>query len=43
MTKSKQRSSMTDEHLQDSMKLALAQYSPNFQQMMDEMQAKTPH
>ncbi|PNF20389.1 hypothetical protein B7P43_G09706, partial [Cryptotermes secundus] len=30
MTKSKQRSNMTDEHLQDCMKLALTQHSPDF-------------
>jgi hypothetical protein len=43
ITKSKQRSSMTDEHLQDSLKLALTQYSPDLQQMVDEMQAQTSH
>jgi hypothetical protein len=32
---------MTDEHLQDSLKLALNQYSCEFQQMVDEMQAQT--
>jgi hypothetical protein len=37
MTKSKQLSNMTDEHLQVSLKLALNQYSPDFQQMVDEM------
>jgi signal transduction protein with GAF and PtsI domain len=41
MTKSKQRSSMTDENLQDSLKPALTQYSPDFQQMVNEMQAQT--
>jgi hypothetical protein len=37
---SKQSSSMTDKHLQDSLKLALTgltRYSPDFQQMVDEM------
>jgi hypothetical protein len=42
-TESEQRSSMTDEYLQDSLQLALTQYSPDFQQMMDEMQAQTSH
>jgi hypothetical protein len=37
ITKSKRRSSMTDEHLQDS------QYSPDFHQTVDEMQAETSH
>jgi hypothetical protein len=32
---------MTDEHLQDSLKLALMPYSPDFQQMVVEMQAET--
>jgi hypothetical protein len=32
---------MADEYLQDSLKLALTQYSPDFQEMMDEMQAQT--
>jgi hypothetical protein len=36
MTKSKQRSNITDEHLQDSLKLALTQYSPDFQQMVEQ-------
>jgi hypothetical protein len=39
VTKSKQRYSMTEEHLQDSLKLALTQYSPDLQQMTDGMQA----
>jgi hypothetical protein len=43
ITKSKQRANMTDEHLQDSLKLSLTQYSPDFQQRMDEMQAQTSH
>jgi hypothetical protein len=43
MAKSKQSSNMTDEHLQDSLKLALTQYSPDFQQMVDEMQTQTSH
>jgi hypothetical protein len=34
---------MTDEHLQDSLKLTLTQYSPDFQQMVYEMQAQTSH
>jgi hypothetical protein len=34
---------MTDEHLQDSLKLALTQYSLDFQQMVDEMQAQVSH
>jgi hypothetical protein len=41
MIKSKQCSNTTDEHLQHSLKLALTQYSPDFQQMVDEMQAQT--
>jgi hypothetical protein len=43
MTKSKQRWNMADEYLQDSLKLALTQYSPHFQQMVNEMQAQTSH
>lgn len=43
MTKSKQRSNMTDEHLQDSLKLALTQYSPDIQQMVNEMQTQASH
>jgi hypothetical protein len=43
MTKGKQLSNMTDEHRQDFLKLALTQYSPDFQQMVDEMQAQTSH
>jgi hypothetical protein len=43
MTESKQRPNMTDEHLQDSLKLALTQYLPDFQQMVHEMQALTSH
>jgi hypothetical protein len=34
---------MTDEHLEDSLKLALTQYSPDLQQMVDGMQAQTSH
>jgi hypothetical protein len=34
---------MTDEHLQVSPKLALTKYTPDFQQMVDEMQAQTSH
>jgi hypothetical protein len=34
---------MTNEHLQDSLKLALTQYSPHFQQMVGEMQAQPCH
>jgi hypothetical protein len=34
---------MTDEHLQDCLTLALTQYSPDFQQLVDEMQAQTSH
>jgi hypothetical protein len=41
-TKSKQRSNRTDEHLWDSLKLALTQYATDFEQM-DEMQAETSH
>jgi hypothetical protein len=43
MTKSEQHSNMADEHLQDSLKLALTQYSDVFQQMAHEMQAQTSH
>jgi hypothetical protein len=43
MTKIKQRSKTTDEYLQDSLKLALTQYPPDFQKMVDEMQAQTSH
>jgi hypothetical protein len=43
MVKSKQRTNMTDASLQDSLKLALTQYSPDFQQMVDEMLAQTSH
>jgi hypothetical protein len=39
----KQLSNVTDEHLQDSLKLALTQYSPDFHQMVDEMQAQMSH
>jgi hypothetical protein len=41
ITKSKQCSSMTDEHLQDSLKLTT--YSLYFKQIVDEMQAKNSH
>jgi hypothetical protein len=34
---------MTDEHLQDSLKLALTQFSRDFQQMVGEMHAQTSH
>jgi hypothetical protein len=34
---------MTDEHLQESLKLALTQYSPDFQHLVEEMQAQTSH
>jgi hypothetical protein len=34
---------MADQHLQDSLQLALTQYSPAFQQRVDEMQAQTSH
>jgi hypothetical protein len=43
MAKSKQRSNMTDEQLQDSLKLSLTQSSPDFLQRVDEMQALTSH
>jgi hypothetical protein len=43
MTKSKQRSNMSDEHLQDSLKLVLAPDSPGFHQMVDQMRAQTSH
>jgi hypothetical protein len=43
MTKNKQGSNMADEHLQDSLKLALNQYSHDFQHMVDEMQDQTSH
>ncbi|XP_066495938.1 general transcription factor II-I repeat domain-containing protein 2B-like [Tiliqua scincoides] len=43
MTKSTQCSNMTDEHLQDSLRLALTQHSPNFKKLVDEMQAQTSH
>jgi hypothetical protein len=41
MTNSKQRSNTTDELLQDSLKLALTQNSPDCQKLVDEMQAQT--
>jgi hypothetical protein len=34
---------MTDKHEQDALKLAFTQYSPDFQQLVDEMQAQTSH
>jgi hypothetical protein len=34
---------MTDEHEQDSLKLALTQYSPDFQRLVDEMQGQASH
>jgi hypothetical protein len=34
---------MTDEHLKDSLKQALAQCSLDLQNMADEMQAQTSH
>jgi hypothetical protein len=37
------RSNMTVKDLQNSLKLALTQYLPDFQQMVDEMQAKNSH
>jgi hypothetical protein len=40
-TNSKQRSNMTDEHPQDCLKLTLTHYSPDFHQIVDEMQVKT--
>ncbi|KAJ7317811.1 hypothetical protein JRQ81_003973, partial [Phrynocephalus forsythii] len=43
MTKSTECSSITDEHLQDSLRLALTQHSPNFKKLVDEMQAQTSH
>jgi hypothetical protein len=43
MTKSEQRSNMTDEHRQHSLKLVLTQNLPDFQEMVDEMQAQTSH
>jgi hypothetical protein len=43
MIKSKQCSNITDEHLQESLKLALTHYSPDFHQMVDEMQAQMSH
>jgi hypothetical protein len=42
MTKSQQYN-MRDEYLQDSLKLALTQYSPDFQQMVGEMHAQTSY
>jgi hypothetical protein len=34
---------MTDAHEQDALKLALTQYPPDFQQLVDEMQAQASH
>jgi hypothetical protein len=41
MTKRKQRSKMTNEDIQDSLKLTVTRYSPHFQQMVEEMLAQT--
>jgi hypothetical protein len=34
---------MTDEHEQDALKQALTQCSPDFQNLVDEMQAQASH
>jgi hypothetical protein len=34
---------MTDEHEQDALKLGLSQYSPDFQELVNEMQAQASH
>jgi hypothetical protein len=34
---------MRDEHEQDALKLALTQFSPDFQQLVDEMEAQASH
>jgi hypothetical protein len=38
-----QRSNMTVENERDALKLALTQYSPDFQQLVYEMQAQASH
>ena len=41
MIKSSQRASLTDEHLADSLRLALTNYAPDFQLLVDKMQPQS--
>ena len=42
-TKNKQRSLLTDSHTEDSLKLALSGYTPNYERLVEDMQTQTSH
>jgi len=42
-TKNKHRSLLTDSHTEDSLKLALSAYTPNYERLVEDMQTQTSH
>jgi len=41
--KSKYRSSLTDKHLNDGMRVAITKYTPNYNELAKEMQCQVLH